>query len=45
MPATLFAQAGKVLEAGFLQLKRNWIANGRLGVRPGKALDEHNESA
>jgi len=33
MPATLLAQAGKVLEARFLQPKRNWIADGRLGSR------------
>jgi len=31
MPATLLAQAGKVFEARFLQPKRNWIADGRLG--------------
>jgi hypothetical protein len=31
MPATLLAQAGKVFEARFLQPKKNWIADGRLG--------------
>jgi hypothetical protein len=33
MPATLLAQAGKVFEARFLQPKRNWIADGRLGSK------------
>jgi len=49
MPATLLAQAGKVLgkalEARFLQPKRNWIADGRLGVTRLAAFRARNLSA